>query len=415
MTFKVKNKISLKEIFFLSIENLFSISIISIITSLIIGINPSTIFLLNSVNNIIYLILNNFRFPSYLIPNLMLISPIIRLSSKYEYKYILNGFIFYGIIFLLSGLIIKKYGFYWLNFIFPPKILGLIITIIGLDLSNISIQKLDVSNWKLMSVFLFTFFVIFISSIFWNRILFVPIFIGLISGYTLALYFKIISFKELYKTPWFVFPEIYFPKWNFNLDIFCIIFPVILFSIVEYVSFIIITKRIYNNNYLNEKNLLFKSIFINSILNIILSFLGSIPSNFYNNSMKFMSISLNKFNLIIFLTSILFIFISFLGKIFVFIKLIPMQIILSISLFMYGIIISSGIKIMIDSNINFNNFKNVILIFIAFISGISDFKLVYKNIEIKGLVLTIFVVIVLNLLFKFINFLKIKFKNIFFF
>ncbi len=409
-----KNEISYKNIFLLSIKNLFSISIISIITALIVGINPATIFFLNSINNVMYLVLNNFRYPSYMIPNLMFISPIVMLISKYKkYEFILSGFIFYGILFFLMSFIITKYGFYWLNFIFPPNLLGLIITIMGLDLINISIQKLNVSNWKLMSIFLFTFLVTTLSSIFWHNFLFVPIFIGLISGYTLSILLNVISLKKIYETPWFVLPKIYFLKTNFSLDIFLIILPIALVSVIEYISFLIITKEI-NKDDSNEKNLLCKSILVNSFINIILSFVGSIPSIFYNESIKLTYLK-NKFNLVIFLTSILFIFISFLGKIFVLIQLIPMQSIIGISLFVYGIMIPSGIKIMMDSNINLNNFQNIILIFVTFISGVSGFKLVYKNIEIKGLVLTIIVGVILNLLFKFINYFKIKFKNIFFY
>ncbi len=404
MTFKEKNKISLKDIILLSIENLFSIGIISIVTASIIGINPATIFLLNSINNILYLILNNFKFPSYMMPNLMLISPIVILMSKYKrYELILGSFIFYGIFFFSVSLVIKRYGFFWLNFIFPPHILGLIMIVMGLDLTNILIQKLNVSNWKLMSIFLFTFSITVLSSIFWNKFLFIPIFIGLTSGYILSISLNIINFKKFYETPWFVLPKIYFSRTNFSLDIFLIIFPIVLVSVIEYISFIIITKKI-NKDYTDENNSLFKSIFINSFINIMLGFIGSIPSVFYNESIKLTS--LNKFNLIVFLTSILFIFISFLGKIFVLIQLIPMQSIIGVSLFMYGIIIPSGIKIIIDSNINLNNFQNIILIFVTLISGISGFKLVYKNIEIKGLVLTIIVGVILNLLFKFINYLN---------
>ncbi len=408
MIFKIKEKTILRKLFLLNIQNLISISIINITTAIIVGIDPANIFLLNGISNIIYLILNKFKFPSYLTTNLMFISPITILLSKYKYEYILSSFILYGILFFITGIIIKYHDFYWLNYILPPHLLGLIITIMGLDLSYISIRKLDLSNWKSILIFFFTFSVIIISSIFWNEFLFVPISIGLILGYTLSLFLKVINFKNINETPWFVLPKIYFPK--FNTELLPIVFPIFLISIIEYISFIILANKIKNIKL--NKNKLCKHILINSILNTLFCFFGSIPFTFYNESIRY--ISLNEFNLVIIITSILFIFISFLGKFFIFIQSIPIQIIISISLFIYGLIISSGIKIIVNSNINFNNFQNILLIFITLISGII-FKFTYNNVEIKGLVLTILVGLSLNLLFKIINYWKKKIKNIFFY
>ncbi len=393
MISKTKKKKFLNKLFLFNIQNLISISLINITTALIIGINPETVFLLNGLSNLAYLILNKFKLPSYIIPNLMFISPIIILLQKYKYELILSSFILYGILFFFTGLIIKYYGFYWLNYLLPPSLLGIIITIMGLDLSLISIQKLNVSNWKLMFVFLSTFLVIIISSLFWNKYLSVPILMGLIFGYVSSLFLKIINFEKIYETPWFILPKIYFPE--FNIEVLPIILPIFLMSLIEYISFLIIIKEKY----------IYKSIMINSILNIIFSFFGSIPFTFYNENIEL--VSFKEFNFIIFISSIFFIFISFLGKFFIFIKLIPMQIIIGISLFIYGLIISSGIKIIIDSNIDMNNFQNILLVFITFMSGIV-LKLVYKNIEIKGLILTIIVGLILNLLFKFINLIKVN-------
>ncbi len=393
-----------------SIQNLLSVSVIIIMMSSLLNINPSTLLLLNSINNIVYNFLCKNKSSLYLIPNLIFISPVsMLLLSKYKYEYILCGFIFYSLCFFLLSFLIKKYSFFWLNFFFPPIVIGLIIIVMGLDLSIISIEKLSINNWKSLFLFLFTFLITIFSSIVWNDFVFIPVFIGIIFGYTLALTLGLVNLTKLYEIPWFYLPKIYFPK--FNLEVFFIILPVIFLSLIEYISFLVITEKINFKNKIDKKNILFKSILINGIINTILSFLGSIPSIFHSESIKLLSrneLKNKNNNLIIYITSIIFIILSFIGKIHILIKLIPIQVILGISLFVYGTILCSGIRILINSNIDFNNFDNTLLISVILITGII-FKIVYKNIKIKGLILSILVGIILNLLFKIINYIKFKF------
>lgn len=409
-----KNRLPVIYLLKLSIQNLFSVSTIIIVISSILQINSSTLFLLNSINNIIYIFLYKSKFPIYLVPNMIFTSPSLYFIFKYGYEYVLNSFFFYGLVFLLIGFLIKKYDFFWLNYIFPPNIIGLLIVVMSLDSSITLINKIDINNSKLFSVFLSTFLVTIFSSIFWNKFLFVPIFIGIIFGYTLSIYLNLINLQLLYNAPWFCLPKVYLPK--FNLEVSLVVFPIVFLSLIEYISFIIITEKNYFKKKNNKKNILFKSIFLNGILNMLLSFFGSIPSSFYNESIKLMSIKSNlkknniNSNLIVYITSIFFIILSFIGKIHILIKLIPIQVVIGITLLIYGIMLSSGLEIL-SFNLYLNDFKNILLIFTVIIFGVSGFKIIYRNIEIKGLVLSILLSVVLNLLFKFINYLNIKILN----
>ncbi len=408
-----KNRLIFKYLFKLSIQNLLSISIIIIIVSSILHINSSVLFLLNSINNIIYIYLYGNKFPSYLIPNIIFISPILYLFKFHKYEYILSGFFFYGLIFLILSFIIKKYDFLWLNYFFPPTIIGLLIIVMSLDSSIFLIKEIDTNNLKSFSVFLFTFLTTILSSIFWNKFIFIPTFIGLISGCILSLYLNLVDLTKLYNVPWLNFPKIYFLQFNWKIPL--IIFPLIFLSLIEYISFIIITEKNCFKKTKNNKNTLFKSILINSTLNMLLTFFGSIPSIFNNESIKLIPIkkkldkkNINS-NLIIYITSLILILLSFIGKVQMLIELIPIQVIIGISLLIYGTILFSGIKILCF-NINWNNFKDILLIFITIIFGISGFKITYRNIEIKGLILSIILSLILNLLFKFINYVKFKFN-----
>ncbi len=273
----------------------------------------------------------------------------------------------------------------------------------GLNLSNISIQKIDLNDFNLVIVFLFTFFVTILSSIILNKYFFTPILVGLVFGWILSFYLNIINLSNVYKEPWFILPKIIYLSPKFNFLIFLLVIPITLISILEYISCLLIIDKIDPK----KKIYLRKYILINSIINVFSGwFLNSIPLITYSENIKI--ILMNKYwnFYITYINSFLLIFLSFVGKLPVFIESIPIPVIVGVSLFIYGMILFSGIRILFNSNIDFNNFQNALLIFTTFIFGIGEFKIVYKNIEIKGLILSIIISIFLNLFFKFINYFK---------
>ncbi len=118
MFFKKKKKIIYKNIFLLSAKNLISIILVNIITFFLFNINLHKLLLFNGIGNIIYSLICRNKFPLYMVPNLMLILVLFTLTNNY--KYILGGFICYGIMFFLLSFVIQNYNFLWLNFLLPP-------------------------------------------------------------------------------------------------------------------------------------------------------------------------------------------------------------------------------------------------------------------------------------------------------
>ncbi len=395
-----KKKKNIRINIFILVQNLITLSLINIITSFLFNINPSILFLFNGIMNLLHIFLYKNIFPFYFAPNLILTAFLVTL--KCQYQYLIGIFLCYGLIFCILSFVIKKYGFLWLNFLFPNKILGVILIITGLNLSNIFINMVDFSNWKFVVIFLFTFLITFISSLFLNKFLFFSTFLGLISGYILSIYLNVINVEIIYKKPWFYVPKIIFINPKFSFLFFLLIIPIIFISLIEYISFLIIINKVSF-----KKINLNKFIFLNGFLNIILSFYGSISFITYSDNVKL--ILMNKIlnsNILLYITSLIFILMSFIGKLSIILQLIPIPVIAAISLFIYGIVIISGLKTLLYSNIDFDNFQNVLLIFITFILGISKLKLIYKNIEIKGLILTIIISMFLNLFFRIINIFK---------
>ena len=82
------------------------------------------------------------------------------------------------------------------------------------------------------------------------------------------------------------------------------------------------------------------------------------------------------------------------------IKTIPNPVIGGISFLLYGMIGASGIRIMVDSKVNYGKARNLTLTSIIFVTGLSGVSLNFGGIQLKGMVLACVVGMLLSLLFS---------------
>lgn len=75
---------------------------------------------------------------------------------------------------------------------------------------------------------------------------------------------------------------------------------------------------------------------------------------------------------------------------------------------LFGVIAVAGIRMLVESKVDYSKPKNLILTSIVLVIGLSGTKLTIGSTELKGMVLATIVAIVLSLLFKLIEVLKIN-------
>ena len=97
---------------------------------------------------------------------------------------------------------------------------------------------------------------------------------------------------------------------------------------------------------------------------------------------------------------------SFIGKLTVLIQTIPGAVIGGISFLLYGMIGTSGIRILVDSKVDYGKSRNLALTSVIFVTGLSGITVKFGNVELKGMVLACVVGMALSLIFTYwINFI----------
>ena len=87
---------------------------------------------------------------------------------------------------------------------------------------------------------------------------------------------------------------------------------------------------------------------------------------------------------------------SFIGKISALIQSIPSPVIGGISIALFGVIASSGLKILIESKVDMDNKKNLLITSVILVSGIGGLMLQINGLQISGVAFSTLLGIILN-------------------
>ena len=91
--------------------------------------------------------------------------------------------------------------------------------------------------------------------------------------------------------------------------------------------------------------------------------------------------------------------ISFCGKLSTLISTIPGPVIGGISILLYGMIGTSGLRILVDNKVDYGKSRNLILTSVIFVIGLSGIALNMGNVQLTGMVLACVVGMALSLIF----------------
>ncbi len=94
------------------------------------------------------------------------------------------------------------------------------------------------------------------------------------------------------------------------------------------------------------------------------------------------------------------IILSFCGKLSELIHSIPVPVMGGICVLLFGVIAASGIRVLVESKVDYSKSSNLVMTSVIMIIGLSGAKLSFGAFAVQGMVLATLVAIVMSLLFK---------------
>ena len=398
---QVEEKVPFKLMLPLSIQHMFAMFGASVLVPFLFGINPAIVLLMNGIGTLLFILITKGKAPAYLGSSFAFIAPANIVIAQFGYEYALGGFVVVGFCGCLLAALIKKFGTKWIDVVLPPAAMGPVVALIGLELSSSAASTAglldEVVDPNNVIVFGVTLGVAIIGSVCFKKFLSViPILIAVICGYVAAVLCGMIDFTPVMEASFFALPNFTFPK--FDINAILMILPVILVIASEHIGHQIDTGEVVGRDLIKDPGL-HRSLFADNFSTMLSGFIGSVPTTTYGENIGVMAITGVYSVQVIAGAAILSIICSFIGPLAALIQTIPNPVIGGISFLLYGMIGTSGLRILVDKRVDYGKSVNLILTSVVFVTGLSGVVVQVGTTSLTGMVLACITAMLMSLLF----------------
>lgn len=396
---QVEEKVPFKLLVPLSLQHMFAMFGASVLVPSIFHISPAIVLFMNGIGTLLFILVTKGKAPAYLGSSFAFLAPAGAVIASFGYEYALGGFVAVGFCGCILSYIVYKFGTDWIDVVLPPAAMGPVVALIGLELSGSAASNaglLDPTiNPKNVIVFLVTLGTAVFGSILFRKFLSViPILIAVVAGYVAAVFCGIVDFSQVAAAPLFALPNFSTPK--FNLNAIMMILPVLLVITSEHIGHQVVTSKIVGRDLLKDPGL-HRSLFGDNFSTMISGLIGSVPTTTYGENIGVMAVTRVYSVRVIGGAAVLSIACSFIGKLSTMIQTIPGPVIGGISFLLYGMIGTSGLRILVDAQVDYSKNRNQALTSVIFVAGLSGIALNIGSIQLTGMVLACVVGMVMSL------------------
>ncbi len=398
---QVDEKVPVKMLIPLSIQHMFAMFGASVLVPFIFGINPAIVLLMNGLGTLLFIWLTKGKAPAYLGSSFAFLAPAGIVISTMGFEYAQGGFVVVGLCGCLLAVIIYKFGSDWIDIVLPPAAMGPVVALIGLELAGSAASTAglldEVVDPKNMIVFLITLGVaVFGNVLFRGFLAVIPILIAVIAGYVSAIVVGIVDFNQVLAAPWLSIPEFQLAK--FDLQAILIMLPVLLVIASEHIGHQVVTGKIIGRDLIKDPGL-HRSLLGDNLSTAISGLIGSVPTTTYGENIGVMAVTKVYSVQVIAGAAVISIICSFVGKLSTLIQTIPGPVIGGISFLLYGMIGTSGLRMLVDSKVDYGVARNLTLTSVIFVTGLSGISITIGNVQLTGMVLACVVGMLLSLIF----------------
>lgn len=412
----------------LSIQHLFAMFGATILVPFLTGLSPAVALVSSGLGTIAYLFITKGQIPAYLGSSFAFIAPIIgAISAGGPAGAMIGGFLA-GVVYGVVALFIYKFGINWLIKLLPPIVVGPVIIVIGLGLATTAIDMAmyipgtddQVYSSTHFLVALVTLTITIVASIFFRGFFgLIPILIGIVFGYIFALtqnivdtsgiavaWEKIVSassfgefFTAFFQVPEFIVPLIHYsPLEIINVEIILLMVPVALVTIAEHIGDQMVLSKVIGRNLLVRPGL-DRSLLGDGIATMIAGLIGGPPNTTYGENIGVLSITRVFSVFVIGGAAVLAIFFGFTSLMTATISSIPQAVMGGVSILLFGIIASNGLRMLIDNQIDLSDKRNLIIASVILVIGIGGaFIQITEHLQIAGMALSALIGVILNLI-----------------
>lgn len=400
--YHVEDKLPFKLLLPLSIQHTFAMFGASVLVPILFKINPGIVLFMNGIGTLLFILITKKKAPAYLGSSFAFLAPGTAIIANQGFQYAQGAFIVVGTLGCFLAYIIYKFGIGWIDVVLPPAAMGSVVALIGFELAGNTVTggsiganlMTDTASYKDFIIFGITLFTAIIGSVSFKGFLStIPILIAIVVGYICSVFFGMVDFTPVLEAKLFTLPNFSAPK--FSIEAILSMLPVILVITSEHISHQVVTSNIIGRNLLEDPGL-HRSIFADNFSSALSGLVGGVPTTTYGENIGVMAITGVYSVQVIGAAAIISILMAFVGPLAALIQTIPGDVIGGVTFLLYGMIGTSGIRLLVDQKVDYSKSINLILTSTIFIAGLSGLSIKFGSIQLQGMVLASVVAVLLS-------------------
>ena len=388
----------------LSIQHVLAMFGSTVLVPILTGLPVSLALISSGIGTLFYIFVTKGKSPVYLGSSFAYIAPItaaLALSATgvadgANYGAVMGGLMMVGLVYMFIAVIIKFVGTDWLNKILPPVVIGPTIMVIGLSLAGTAVNMAS----EHIVVALITLLTAVIVSTYTKGLLqLLPIFSGIVAGYISAVCFNLVDFTPVAQANLFELPSFAFlhSKPVFSLEVAAIMIPVAIVTITEHIGDHLVLGTIVGRD-LTKNPGLHRTLIGDGVATFMAGFIGGPANTTYGENTGVIGLTKVASVWVIGGAAIVAFTLGFIGKFTALVQTVPSAVMGGVSILLFGVIASSGARVLINNQIDFGKQRNLIIGAVILITGIGGLTINIGQITLSGMALAAIIGVILHLI-----------------
>ena len=401
----------------LSLQHVFAMFGATILVPLILGMPVSVALFASGLGTLIYMVATQFKVPVYLGSSFAFISAMAFAMKQMngDVSAAQSGVVLVGLVYVVVALAVKLIGTKWIDRLLPPIVIGPMIMVIGLGLANSAVTNagfIKDGTVQQIIVAIVTFLITaFINTKAKGFLKIIPFLFGIIGGYIVAVLFGLVDFTPVLEADWIAIPQLYLPfstngffkeyHWYFGPETWAIL-PVAVVTIAEHIGDHTVLSQICGRQFLKNPGL-HRTLIGDGIATSVSAFMGGPANTTYGENTGVVGMTRIASVSVIRNAALFAIGLSFLGKFTALISTIPNAVLGGMSIMLYGVIASNGLKVLIEKQVDFREVRNLIIASSMLVLGLGGAILELGPVTLSGTALCALAGVILNLVLPYEN------------
>ncbi len=352
------------------LQHMFAMFGATILVPVLTGLSVSATLLFAGLGTLLFHLVTRGKVPAFLGSSFAFIAGYAAIAPNGQadlLPYACLGVVFASLLYFVLAALFKVFGTQRVMRFFPPIVTGPIVICIGLILASSAIANCE-TNWLVAVVAI----AVIIGFNIWGRgmVKIIPILLAVVVSYALAAVLGECDFSKVADAPWVGLPVLWDntvfslagPGFDTGLALTAIItiMPLAFASMIEHIGDVSAISSTVNRNFIAEPGL-HRTLLGDGLATLVASLFGAPANTTYGENTGVLAITRVHDPRVVRLAALFAIVFSFCPKFAAVISSMPACVIGGVSLVLYGMISSVGIRNLVDNRVDFMKSRNVLV------------------------------------------------------